>query len=234
MEKSDFTHENCAKIAQLHQKTVTNKHTKHIRYYICRKYKHPYSPQYNMYNYHILAIDDNETLLQTLKLILKRSFATVGTISRPGLMQAVLNSGDVDAILLDMNFDKSKLDCSEGLYWLDKIKERPNPPAVILMTAFGDIEIAVDAMKRGADDFITKPWDNNELVRKIVTAIEKHRIIHEEQTKEEDNSTHTLKDIEKERLEKVLRETGRNVTKSAEILGISRRTLYNKIEKYGL
>ena len=89
-------------------------------------------------------------------------------------------------------------------------------------------------MKRGADDFITKPWDNNELVRKIVTAIEKHRIIHEEQTKEEDNSTHTLKDIEKERLEKVLRETGRNVTKSAEILGISRRTLYNKIEKYGL
>lgn len=234
MEKSDFTHENCAKIAQLHQKTVTNKQTKHIRYYICRKYKHPYSPQYNMYNYHILAIDDNETLLQTLKLILKRSFATVGTISRPGLMQAVLNSGDVDAILLDMNFDKSKLDCSEGLYWLDKIKKRPNPPAVILMTAFGDIEIAVDAMKRGADDFITKPWDNNELVRKIVTAIEKHKIIHEEQTKEEDNSTHTLKDIEKERLEKVLRETGRNVTKSAEILGISRRTLYNKIEKYGL
>ena len=188
-----------------------------------------------MYNYHILAIDDNETLLQTLKLILKRSFATVGTISRPGLMQAVLNGGDVDAILLDMNFDKSRLDCSDGLYWLDKIKERPNPPAVILMTAFGDIEIAVDAMKRGADDFITKPWDNNELVRKIVTAIEKHKIIHEEQTKEEeDNSTHTLKDIEKERLEKVLRETGRNVTKSAEILGISRRTLYNKIEKYGL
>ena len=187
-----------------------------------------------MHNYHILAIDDNEALLQTLKLILKKEFAVVGTVQHPNLVPAILAGGKVDAILLDMNFDKGRLDCEEGLYWLNAIKERPNPPAIILMTAFGDIEIAVDAMKRGADDFITKPWDNNELVRKIVTAIEKHKIIHEEQTKEEDNSTHTLKDIEKERLEKVLRETGRNVTKSAEILGISRRTLYNKIEKYGL
>ena len=188
-----------------------------------------------MYNYHILAIDDNETLLQTLKLILKRSFAVVGTVSHPNLIPAVLSGGKIDAILLDMNFAKGRLDCKEGLYWLDVIKQRPQAPAVIMMTAFGDIEIAVDAMKKGADDFITKPWDNNELIEKIVSAIEKKQPCpNEEPKKETDNSTHTLKEIEKERLEKVLRETGRNVTKSAEILGISRRTLYNKIEKYGL
>jgi DNA-binding NtrC family response regulator len=186
-----------------------------------------------MYNYHILAIDDNEALLQTLKLILKKEFAMVGTVSRPNLAPAILAGGNVDAILLDMNFDKGRLDCEEGLYWLNAIKERPNPPAIILMTAFGDIDIAVRAMKQGADDFVTKPWDNRELIAKIVAAIEK-RQNNANQQKEEEESTSTLKEIEEERLRKVLKETGRNITKSAEILGISRRTLYNKIEKYGL
>ena len=188
-----------------------------------------YNKSPHMYNYHILAIDDNETLLQTLKLILKKEFAVVGTISHPNLVSAILAGGDVDAILLDMNFGKGRLDCEEGLYWLDTIKQRPNAPAVILMTAFGDIDIAVRAMKQGADDFVTKPWDNRELIEKIVTAIEKNR-----GSQEKPEETPTLKEIEKERLAKVLKETGRNITKSAEILGISRRTLYNKIEKYGL
>ena len=190
-----------------------------------------------MYNYHILAIDDNETLLQTLKLILKKEFAVVGTISHPNLVSAILAGGDVDAILLDMNFGKGRLDCEEGLYWLDTIKQRPNAPAVILMTAFGDIDIAVRAMKQGADDFVTKPWDNRELIEKIVTAIEKREARKRNPrrgSQEKPEETPTLKEIEKERLSKVLKETGRNITKSAEILGISRRTLYNKIEKYGL
>ena len=186
-----------------------------------------------MYNYHILAIDDNEALLQTLKLILKKEFAVVGTVQHPNLVPAILAGGKVDAILLDMNFDKGRLDCEEGLYWLNAIKERPNPPVIILMTAFGDIDIAVRAMKQGADDFVTKPWDNRELIEKIVAAIEK-RQNNTNQQKEEEETTSTLKEIEEERLRKVLKETGRNITKSAEILGISRRTLYNKIEKYGL
>ena len=88
-----------------------------------------------MHNYHILAIDDNEALLQTLKLILKKEFAVVGPIQHPNLVPAILAGGKVDAILLDMNFDKGRLDCEEGLYWLNAIKERPNPPAIILMTA---------------------------------------------------------------------------------------------------
>ena len=186
-----------------------------------------------MHNYHILAIDDNEALLQTLKLILKKEFAVVGTVQHPNLLPTILAGGKVDAILLDMNFDKGRLDCEEGLYWLNAIKERPNPPAIILMTAFGDIDIAVRAMKQGADDFVTKPWDNRELIEKIVAAIEK-RQNNTNQQKEEEETTSTLKEIEEERLRKVLKETGRNITKSAEILGISRRTLYNKIEKYGL
>ncbi len=187
-----------------------------------------------MYNYHILAIDDNETLLQTLKLILKKEFSKVATISAPNLVSAILDCGNIDAILLDMNFNRGKLDCEEGFFWLDTIKQRPNPPVVILMTAFGDIEIAVRAMKKGADDFITKPWDNSELIDKIVLAIEKRDFSRASQKQEEEILTASLKEMEEERLRKVLKETGRNITKSAEILGISRRTLYNKIEKYGL
>ena len=187
-----------------------------------------------MHNYHILAIDDNEALLQTLKLILKKEFAVVGTVQCPNLVPAILAGGKVDAILLDMNFDKGRLDCEAGLYWLNAIKERPNPPAIILMTAFGDIDIAVRAMKQGADDFVTKPWDNRELIEKIVAAIDKQRKLANELLEEECVTQLTLEELEKERLESVLKQTGRNVTKSAEILGISRRTLYNKIEKYGL
>lgn len=187
-----------------------------------------------MYNYHIVTIDDNEALLQTLKLILKKEFAVVGTISRPALVSAILAGGDVDAVLLDMNFAKGRLDCEEGLYWLETIKQRPNPPAVILMTAFGDIDIAVRAMKLGADDFIEKPWDNHRLIEKIVAAIEKQRKSANASTEEESVEQLTLEELETKRLEAVLKQTGRNVTKSAEILGISRRTLYNKIEKYGL
>lgn len=218
----------CAKIAHLGLKSIATLCFSLFVHYIRSIIKQPL-----MYNYHILAIDDNEALLQTLKLILKKEFAMVGTVSRPNLAPAILAGGNVDAILLDMNFDKGRLDCEEGLYWLNAIKERPNPPAIILMTAFGDIDIAVRAMKQGADDFVTKPWDNRELIAKIVAAIEK-RQNNANQQKEEEESTSTLKEIEEERLRKVLKETGRNITKSAEILGISRRTLYNKIEKYGL
>ena len=186
-----------------------------------------------MYNYHILVIDDNTVLLQTLKLVLKREFRIVGTISSPTLIPAVLNNGGVDAVLLDMNFCNTELDCSDGLFWLQNIKSRPDAPAVILMTAFGDIEVAVRSMKNGADDFITKPWDNQELVEKIVAAIEK-RTVQTDENADDGETVATLEDVERERLRNVLETHGNNMTKCASILGISRRTLYNKIKKYGL
>ena len=188
-----------------------------------------------MYNYHIIAIDDNVALLQTLKLILKDTFKKVGSVSSPTLITAILNNGDVDAVLLDMNFSNTNLNCEEGLFWLNNIKQRPNAPAVILMTAFGDIDIAVRSMKYGADDFITKPWDNKELIEKLVTAIEKHDVVSEVQTPHEEKEEEaTIEEMEKEKIKKTLRETERNITLAAKLLGISRRTLYINITKYGL
>ena len=177
------------------------------------------------YPYHIVAIDDNIALLQTLKVILGAHFEKVATISDPKLLQGILAGGNIDAILLDMNFDNSKLDGSDGLFWLQRIKERPEAPAVILITAFGGIQLAVESMKRGADDFITKPWDNEELINKILSAIEKHE-------PQPDNIT--LKENEKEQIMSALNATDNNISQAAKKLGISRRTLYNKMSKYGL
>ena len=182
----------------------------------------------NKHDYHIIAIDDNIALLQTLKVVLGAHFERVATISDPKMIQGILAGGNVDAVLLDMNFDNSKLDGSDGLFWLKILKERENAPAVILITAFGDINLAVESMKLGADDFVTKPWNNEELINKIVGAIRKTTL----QKRIPDNST--LEETERERIASVLLATQNNVSRAAKILGISRRTLYNKIAKYGL
>lgn len=180
------------------------------------------------YNYHIIAIDDNTALLQTLKVVLGAHFERVATISNPKMIQGILAGGNIDAVLLDMNFDNSKLDGSDGLFWLQRIKEHNNAPVVILITAFGDINLAVESMKQGADDFITKPWNNDELIEKIVTAIQKHA------AQQPINEANTLEQKEKEQIAEALSATGNNVSQAAKKLGISRRTLYNKIAKYGL
>ena len=123
----------------------------------------------------ILIIDDNRAVRVSLKLVLDSEFDSITAIGDPRLLPALLANGDFDAVLLDMNFDNSRLDGSDGLFWLARIKEMPRPPAVILITAFGDISLAVEAMKRGADDFITKPWNNDGLIAKLSSAIAKNR-----------------------------------------------------------
>jgi len=123
----------------------------------------------------IIIVDDNETVLKTLRVILSREFRTVLTVQVPNLLPALLREGDVDVVLLDMNFSTGKQTGGEGLFWLERIRERNNPPEVVLITAFGDIELAVASLKKGAADFIIKPWDNDKLVTTVITAWEKRR-----------------------------------------------------------
>lgn len=182
------------------------------------------------HNYHIIVADDNTALLKTLKLVLGSRFEKVGIISNPQMLPAILGAGKVDLVLLDMNFDSKRLDGSDGLFWLNRIKEHDAAPAVILITAFGDIDLAVECIKKGADDFITKPWDNNRLIEKIITAIEKHNAaVYDAEKKIE-----PLSAIEKEQIATAIKNADGNITKAAKLLGISRRTLYNKIQKYEL
>jgi len=123
----------------------------------------------------IIIVDDNETVLKTLRLILSREFKTLLTVQVPTLLPALLREDDVDVVLLDMNFGTGKQTGGEGLFWLDRIREHNHPPEVVLITAFGDIELAVASLKKGAADFIVKPWDNEKLVHTVAAAWEKRQ-----------------------------------------------------------
>ena len=197
-----------------------------------------------MHNYHIVIIDDNKAVLQSLKLILEGVFAQVTTHTYPNILPTVLNGGKVDAVLLDMNFTSQRLDGEEGITWLKYIKSQPNPPAVVLITAFGDINLAVNSLKEGAEDFITKPWDNDELIEKLLKAIDtcaenrlktqKMREADYLKDKEEMVRQMTLDEMEKQHIVDIMEECEYNMKEVAVRLGISRQTLYNKMKKYGM
>ena len=192
----------------------------------------------------ILVIDDNTAVLSTLKIVLKSVFRTVVAVSDPQLIPALISAGDVDAVLLDMNFGSDKLDGQDGLFWLDRIMSRSgldNPPAVVMITAFGDVGLAVTSLKKGALDFIQKPWDNNDLIRKLQEAIAKRDALYAEKQKNpaaaetaEQEAPSSLDEMEKLTIQRVLESSGRNLTTAAEKLGISRQTLYNKMKHHGI
>lgn len=196
-----------------------------------------------MNNYKILIIDDNQSVLRSLKLVLNGVFRTVVTVSDPKLIPSLLQAGDVEVVLLDMNYDIRKLDGEEGLFWLNRINEFPNAPAVVLITAFGDIDLAVRSVQLGAEDFITKPWNNDVLIQKLESAIVKHKerlenvrlateaaSLHE---KIEADQQLSLEDLERKHIFNVIEQERGNLVNAAERLGISRQTLYNKLKKYG-
>lgn len=192
----------------------------------------------------ILVIDDNTAVLSTLKIVLKSVFRTVVAVSDPQLIPALISAGDVDAVLLDMNFGSDKLDGQDGLFWLDRIMSRSgldNPPAVVMITAFGDVGLAVTSLKKGALDFIQKPWDNNDLIRKLQEAIAKRDALYVEKQKnpaaaeaDQEEAPSSLDEMEKLTIQRVLESSGRNLTTAAEKLGISRQTLYNKMKHHGI
>jgi len=119
----------------------------------------------------ILMIDDDEDVLLAAKMLLKKFNYQVIIEKNPNKIPFLLNNDTYDVILLDMNFSKDTTSGKEGFEWLKQIKERDPDAVVILITAFGDVEMAVRALKDGATDFILKPWQNEKLIATISTAI---------------------------------------------------------------
>lgn len=111
----------------------------------------------------LLVVDDNKSILSALEILLQDEFEEVKTIAGPAQLPALLESGKFDLVLLDMNFSAGVNTGNEGLYWLSRIREIRPDVEVVLFTAYGDVELAVKALKQGAADFILKPWDNNKL-----------------------------------------------------------------------
>ena len=120
----------------------------------------------------ILIIDDDRDILETAKMFLKQEVSNVTIEETPTRIPDHLTRQDFDVILLDMNFKKGLNDGEEGFYWLKQILELDSQAVVILITAYGEVDLAVKAMKLGATDFILKPWKNQKLLGTILSAIQ--------------------------------------------------------------
>lgn len=116
-----------------------------------------------MKNNKILIVDDNQAILNSLTLLLKHEYASLKTISNPNLLYSELDKNEADVILLDMNFKAGINTGNEGLFWLREIKKKAPLVEVVMITAYGDVELAVRSVKEGAADFVLKPWDNEKL-----------------------------------------------------------------------
>ncbi len=116
---------------------------------------------------HILIVDDDHDVLFTAKTILKREFEKVTTESSPNRLETLLHKEEIDLVILDMNFKAGVTSGNEGLFWLKRIHELDPEIHVILNTAYGDIDLAVESMKQGAVDFLIKPWEKEKLLATI-------------------------------------------------------------------
>ena len=167
----------------------------------------------------ILIIDDNEAILTALKYCLSGTFEKVLTMTSPDSVISFLNQEEVNLILLDMNFTLGVNSGQDGLLWLQAIRKHHPEIPVVLITAYADVSLAVRGLKRGAADFITKPWDNDDLVRKLKDVLDLQ------------DEVATLDEMEADHIRRTLDRVHGNLSKAAELLGITRQTLYNKMKK---
>jgi len=122
----------------------------------------------------ILVIDDDVDVLTAVRLLLKTEVQEVVTEKNPENIPSLLGSRAFDLVLLDMNFNASINTGNEGLYWLNRIREMKPGISVIMITAYGDIDLAVRSLKEGAADFIVKPWHNEKLLSTITAILKKN------------------------------------------------------------
>ena len=167
----------------------------------------------------ILIADDNAAILTALRYCLEGTFERIITLERPEDILKTMMQEEVDMVLLDMNFSLGVNSGQEGLMWLRTIRKHHAEVPVVLLTAYADVSLAVRGLKSGAADFITKPWDNDELVRKLKDVLDLQAEIV------------TLDEAEASHVRRAIDRCHGNLSKAAEMLGITRQTLYNKMKK---
>jgi two-component system, NtrC family, response regulator HydG len=121
----------------------------------------------------ILVIDDDTDVLTAVRLLLKTEVKEVTIEKNPDAIKSLLPKKEIDLILLDMNFNSTINTGNEGIFWLKKIKELSPTTAVIMITAYGDIDLAVRSLKEGAADFVIKPWHNERLLETIKESLQR-------------------------------------------------------------
>ena len=167
----------------------------------------------------ILIVDDNTSILTAMRYLLDSTFERILTLERPDDILKTMAQEEIDIVLLDMNFTLGVNSGQEGLFWLRTIRKQHPQTPVVLLTAYADVSLAVRGLKSGAADFITKPWDNDELIRKLKDVLEMQ------------NEIVTLDEMEKDHIRRTIDRCHGNLTQAAELLGITRQTLYNKMKR---
>ncbi|MBT9187355.1 sigma-54-dependent transcriptional regulator [Zobellia russellii] len=120
----------------------------------------------------ILIVDDNKSVLSALEILLQFEYSSIQTISNPNQITSFPNLNEIDMVLLDMNFSAGVNTGNEGLYWLRELQKKAPQTSVVMMTAYGAVDLAVKALKEGASDFILKPWNNDKLLATVKSAYE--------------------------------------------------------------
>jgi len=118
----------------------------------------------------VLVIDDDKDVLHSVRIVLKPLFTSITTESNPEQLNYLLNHNNYDVVLLDMNYTAGATSGKEGMFWLKRVLDQSPDQQVVLMTAYGDLKLAVEAMKVGAADFIVKPWENEKFQATIQAA----------------------------------------------------------------
>lgn len=167
----------------------------------------------------ILIVDDNPAILTALRLCLEQTFERIVTLERPDDILKTMAQEEICLVLLDMNFSLGVNSGQEGLLWLRTIRKHHPQVPVVLLTAYADVSLAVKGLKAGASDFLVKPWDNDELVRKLKDVLDMQ------------NEIVTLDKVEAEHIRRTIDHCHGNLSKAAELLGITRQTLYNKMKR---
>jgi DNA-binding NtrC family response regulator len=176
----------------------------------------------------ILIVEDDADVQRAARIALAGQFARIDALTAPddGLETRLAAAG-YDLVLLDMNFVAGERSGAAGLGALERIRACDSTLAVVLMTAYGGVQLAVAALKRGATDFVLKPWHNEKLVATVEAAAQVTRA-------RRDAEAQTLDQLERGAIERALTKADGNVSVAATALGLSRPALYRRMAKYGL
>lgn len=135
----------------------------------------------------LLIVDDNKSVNSALEMMLQYEVQKVITITSPKRIHEILDQTEIDIVLLDMNFQAGINSGNEGLFWMKEILKHDNDISVVMITAYGDVELAVKAIREGAVDFVLKPWDNEKLLATINAAWKLRSSRHEAHILKNDN-----------------------------------------------
>ena len=184
----------------------------------------------------ILLLDDDPDVGLAAQLLLQRRVAPVACLRRPAELAAAITALRPQLLLLDLNFGPGRTDGAQGLRLLDDVQALAQPPVVVVMTAYADIELAVQALRRGAWDFITKPWDNVRLVATCREALQRAQASAPGTPAPVPcaEPVRSLAAQERAAVLAAMAQADGNLSAAARLLGLSRAALYRRLDKHGL